>query len=214
MTDRPAPDASTGPLPADRVAPTVELLETLDGLLRDPDRGAARGGEAILGPLLAMAGATGAYLLVDAPLLPSLALGAGSLSEQAAIDRRPGVVRSDLVAATDGAHLGVLWLDGATEMGATAARVIGLALDAAWSGALVARTGERLAALDAATRGIAGVQAVDTVLEMIVERVRDLVGARYAALGIVDEIGNIETFVTVGISPADRERIGDPPRGR
>ena len=118
------------------------------------------------------------------------------------------------MAAAGGVQLGLLWLDEPSHEGATVARALGLAIDAAWSGALAARTGERLAALDAATRGIAGVQAVDTVLEMIVERVRDLVGARYAALGIVDDIGNIETFVTVGVDPATRERIGELPRGR
>ena len=68
-------------------------------------------------------------------------------------------------------------------------------------------------ALDAATRGIAGVLDIDAVLRLIVERVRDLVGSRYAALGIVDHAGLILRFVTVGIDPADRERIGDLPRG-
>lgn len=68
-------------------------------------------------------------------------------------------------------------------------------------------------ALDAATRGIAGVLDIDAVLQLIVERVRDLVGSRYAALGIVDDVGIIRRFVTVGIDPADRERIGDLPRG-
>lgn len=72
---------------------------------------------------------------------------------------------------------------------------------------------KRLAALDAATRAIAGLLEIDAVLELIVERVRDLVGARYAALGIVDGAGLIERFVTLGISAEDRERIGDPPRG-
>jgi signal transduction histidine kinase len=72
---------------------------------------------------------------------------------------------------------------------------------------------QRLAALDAATRGIAGLLDVDAVLELIVERVRDLVRARYAALGIVDSFGVIERFVTVGINAEDRERIGDLPRG-
>jgi GAF domain-containing protein len=77
----------------------------------------------------------------------------------------------------------------------------------------VAQASKRLAALDAATRGIAGLLDVDAVLELIVERVRDLVRARYAALGIVDSFGLIERFVTVGINPEDREKIGDLPRG-
>jgi signal transduction histidine kinase len=46
-----------------------------------------------------------------------------------------------------------------------------------------------------------------------VDRVQELVGARYAALGIVDSVGVIERFVTRGINAEDRERIGDLPRG-
>ena len=45
---------------------------------------------------------------------------------------------------------------------------------------------ERLAAFDASIRAMAGVLAVDRVLQVIVDRVRELVGADYAALGIVD----------------------------
>jgi len=48
---------------------------------------------------------------------------------------------------------------------------------------------------------------------VIVDRVRDLVGARYAALGIVDGYGFIEQFITSGIGLAERERIGAPPVG-
>ena len=44
-----------------------------------------------------------------------------------------------------------------------------------------------LQALDAAVRGISGVLDVEQVLQLIVDRVRELVGAQYAALGIVDE---------------------------
>ena len=77
----------------------------------------------------------------------------------------------------------------------------------------LAQASEHLAALDAATRAIAGILDVDATLQLIVDRVRDLVRARYAALGIVDAAGVIERFVTAGINPEDRERIGDPPRG-
>jgi two-component system, NarL family, sensor histidine kinase DevS len=68
-------------------------------------------------------------------------------------------------------------------------------------------------ALDAATRAIAGLQAVDEVLQVIVDHVRPLVGARYAALGIVDSGGRIERFITSGIDAATRASIGEPPRG-
>lgn len=70
-----------------------------------------------------------------------------------------------------------------------------------------------LEALDAATRGIAGVLDVDRVLQLIVDRVRDLAEAQYAALGIVDEAGIIERFITSGISDEGRAAIGPLPRG-
>lgn len=69
-------------------------------------------------------------------------------------------------------------------------------------------------ALDAATRAIAGLQSVDDVLQVIVDEVRPLVGARYAALGIVAPDGAIERFITSGIDPEERARIGSLPRGR
>ena len=72
---------------------------------------------------------------------------------------------------------------------------------------------DALEALDAATRAIAGVLDLDAVLQLIVERVCALADARYAALGIVDEFGGIERFITVGITPEQRALIGPPPTG-
>ena len=69
-------------------------------------------------------------------------------------------------------------------------------------------------AFDVATRAIAGLQSVDAVLQVIVDQVRPLVGANYAALGIVDAHGVIERFITSGITAEQRARIGDLPRGR
>lgn len=68
-------------------------------------------------------------------------------------------------------------------------------------------------ALEAATRAIAGELDLDRVLQLIVDSVRDLVHARYAALGIIDASGRIERFITSGITPEERARIGSPPRG-
>jgi len=55
---------------------------------------------------------------------------------------------------------------------------------------------------------------VEQVLQLIVDRVRELVAAQYAALGIVDEEGLITQFITSGISLEQRQAIGDLPRGR
>ena len=70
-----------------------------------------------------------------------------------------------------------------------------------------------LEAVDAATRAVASVLSVDEVLQVIVDQVRPLVGARYAALGIVDARGVIERFITSGLSDEGRARIGNLPRG-
>jgi signal transduction histidine kinase len=67
--------------------------------------------------------------------------------------------------------------------------------------------------MDEATQAVASLLPTDEVLQVIVERVRDLVDARYAALGIVDDHGAIERFITVGITPEQRALLGDPPRG-
>jgi signal transduction histidine kinase len=72
---------------------------------------------------------------------------------------------------------------------------------------------ETIEALDAATRAIAEVLDLDTVLQLIVDRVCALAGARYAALGIVDARGRIERFITAGLTIQERERIGPLPVG-
>ena len=68
-------------------------------------------------------------------------------------------------------------------------------------------------AVDAATRAVASVLSVDEVLQVIVDQVRPLVGAKYAALGIVDARGVIERFITSGLLDEARARIGPLPRG-
>ena len=51
------------------------------------------------------------------------------------------------------------------------------------------------------------------MLQVIVERVRDLVDASYAALGIADADGRLERFITVGLAPEVRAAIGPLPTG-
>src|SRR3954454_13178372 len=70
-----------------------------------------------------------------------------------------------------------------------------------------------LEALVDATRVIAEVLEVERVLQLIVDRVRALVGADYAALGITAANGRMDRFITSGISSDVRAAIGDPPRG-
>jgi GAF domain-containing protein len=72
----------------------------------------------------------------------------------------------------------------------------------------------QLEALVDATREIASILELEPVLQLIVDRVRGLVGADYAALGIADAAGRMDRFITSGISQADRAHIGALPRGR
>ena len=74
-------------------------------------------------------------------------------------------------------------------------------------------TVDQLEALVDATREIAAILELDPVLQLIVDRVRGLVGAEYAALGIVGSAGRIERFVTSGMSERERATIGPLPRG-
>lgn len=110
--------------------------------------------------------------------------------------------------------IGSIRLTGDREQSAALAHALELVLAAARSGARADRAQRQLQALDAAVRGISGVLDVERVLQLIVDRVRDLVDAQYAAIGIVDREGTIERFITSGISDEERARIGDLPRGR
>jgi signal transduction histidine kinase len=75
------------------------------------------------------------------------------------------------------------------------------------------RSEEAVYALDRATRAIAGELDLDRVLQLIVDSVRALVEARYAALGTFDATGRIERFITSGIAHELRQSIGPLPQG-
>jgi len=64
-------------------------------------------------------------------------------------------------------------------------------------------------------RGLVAQLDLEAVLGEVVEVARELTGARYAALGILDEDRReLERFIYVGIDEPTRARIGDLPRGR
>jgi signal transduction histidine kinase len=53
------------------------------------------------------------------------------------------------------------------------------------------------------------------VLKQVLEAAREITGARYAALGVLNQTGDgLERFLTVGIDNETRRAIGDEPRGR
>lgn len=56
---------------------------------------------------------------------------------------------------------------------------------------------------------------LEAVLNSVVEAARELTGARYAALGVLDrERRELERFINVGIDPETQRDIGNLPRGR
>src|SRR5919202_2955857 len=70
-----------------------------------------------------------------------------------------------------------------------------------------------LLALHEAGLGIAGELGLEAVLQKVVDAARELVGARYAALSVPSPQGDIEAFITSGITPEERARLGSPPVG-
>ena len=70
-----------------------------------------------------------------------------------------------------------------------------------------------LLALHEAALGVYGELALESVLQNVVDRARDLFDARYGALSVIDDQNRIESFVTSGISGEERARIGPPPVG-
>jgi signal transduction histidine kinase len=69
-----------------------------------------------------------------------------------------------------------------------------------------------LAAITDAVVGIAGDLSLDAVLEQLVDAARDLVDARYSALGTPDEEGGFDRFITAGMTDEEIESMGPLPR--
>jgi signal transduction histidine kinase len=74
---------------------------------------------------------------------------------------------------------------------------------------------DRLRAVVDAAIAVTSELSIDAVLQRIVEAAARLTGARYAALGVIDQRGTgLENFVTTGLDEETIRRIGDVPRGR
>jgi signal transduction histidine kinase len=76
------------------------------------------------------------------------------------------------------------------------------------------RKNAQLAALHEAGLHITSEVSLEAVLQKVVDLARSVVGARYGALAVRDARGEIEQFITSGISPEERQRMGPPPTGR
>lgn len=80
----------------------------------------------------------------------------------------------------------------------------------------VLNTQDRLRRLLHAVVAISADLSLDVVLQRIVDAACDLASARYGALGVLSSAGperRLREFITHGITPEQRERIGDLPRG-
>ena len=72
----------------------------------------------------------------------------------------------------------------------------------------------RLRGLLRANALVAGTLSLPVVLRQIVRAARDLLGARYAALGVLGRDGELEQFVHAGMNDELVKKVGELPRGR
>ena len=184
--------------------PILALIDALRAYAAGRDARPVTEGLAALAARMDLAGLR--LELTDAGPLPPLGAGYGTLAGGA--HGPPAEVRS-----SDGATLGQVWTDGDAATSETAATAVITAVQAAQAHLRAERAEEHLAALDAALRGMSGPQTLDHVLQLIVDRVRELATAEYAALGITGDDGAISQFLTSGIDAEARRRIGALPRG-
>lgn len=76
------------------------------------------------------------------------------------------------------------------------------------------RQNRELLELHAASLVVTADLSLDTVLQTVVERARALLGTLYGAISVVDQLGQITSFVTSGIDADLQVALGSPPRGR
>jgi signal transduction histidine kinase len=72
---------------------------------------------------------------------------------------------------------------------------------------------ERLAALHQASLALVRDHSLEAILKRIVQLAREQSGARYAALGVVDEAGNLIQFLPEGMTPEEIRLTGHYPHG-
>jgi signal transduction histidine kinase len=193
--------------------PAAAVLDALHAWTLDPGAG-TEGLAAALESLAGAHGVAGLLVEVDAPPLRPLRSAVGTLAAAQAGGGALGAgVTTSIGAAAHGRPLGRVAVHGTGKSAESAAHSVSVAVEAVWARAALAATRARVASLDTAVRAIGGVLSVDRVLQLIVDEVRALVGARYAALGTVGDNGRIERFITSGITAEQRERIGPLPEG-
>lgn len=205
-----ATEPSTQPMTqATALLPVHEFLAKLDQWRSEPSAERRTELAATLDRVAAAYGCAGVRLQLSGATLPELDVAVGSLVGQP----RPEIVPRDLAVEPMDANEALAWIDGPPQTIQVVFNALQIAVGALWSRQEANLRGRQLEALDLAVRGIAGVLSVERVLQLIVDRVRELVDAEYAALGIIGPFSRIEQFVTSGISAEQRGRIGALPRG-
>ncbi len=130
--------------------PIIEILEALDGWQREPGPDRRGAVASALEGVIRMAGVEGAILEVSAEPLMPLSVAAGDLVARAGDPDTSGLAIHELASSKAERPLGRLLLDAAATSTArdVTARSIGLAVDAAWSRAVVHAQVGQLAALE------------------------------------------------------------------
>lgn len=73
---------------------------------------------------------------------------------------------------------------------------------------------ERLRRLEIATAALISDTSLDAVLQRVVQVAAEVIGARYAAIGVIASSGRVlSSFTTFGIDQTTQSCIGDPPSG-
>ena len=75
------------------------------------------------------------------------------------------------------------------------------------------RQNRELLALHSAGLDVTADLSLEVVLKKVVEQARNLVGAKYGALSVIDHENRIISFITSGVTAEDRAAIGPPPVG-
>jgi signal transduction histidine kinase len=185
--------------------PLQALLEAIDSWASNQDERSLAAVHTATERVVTALGAAGASIHLDASSLPALEMQVGERDGPAQL------VRIDL--GDGNGDLGSVQAFGDLAAREAGARALELALRLAWARIEARAAANRVAALDDATRAIASEIDLERVLQQIVDQVRPLVGARYAALGVVGTGRRLANFITSGVTADQRRRIGDPPQG-
>ncbi len=78
---------------------------------------------------------------------------------------------------------------------------------------VVERRNRELLALRSAGLDVSSELSLGVVLRKVVEQATSLLEVRYGALSVIDHDGNIQEFITSGVSEEERAAIGAPPVG-